>query len=398
MVLALNCAKNPVLPEGDEIQLIKPKNGSIITTTQPFFDWYPLSGITVYRVLIFSDTDTVVDDRVATDEYTVFRFIASGEYKWKIQGSKDGRKFDYSSPTWRFTLQPSPFKITSVHNMPGPVMDILYRQNHLFLACNEAGVVIVNATNMNIVTEISTFDRTKALDLDTNSNSLFVADYRGNIVIYDISNVEQPHFVNYLFARRAVDIQLVRRSDTLFAIVADEDNGVVIFSSDSYGLYSQRGLPFSVGGYCNSIYVLDTLIFAACNERGIKILSWNNPDSIYIVGELDLPGNTMHIMVDGQYCYAASGTSGLFVIDISDISRPRTVYNYNPGLGNALKVGLLNEQVVLAAGTAGLLIFTGKFTPTLLQQLDMPYTYSALTTPVGKIIAGDRDWGLVILE
>ncbi|MGB9561863.1 MAG: hypothetical protein ACPL6C_03515, partial [bacterium] len=151
------CSKNPVSTIGDEIELRVPQNGSIVRTTQPEFDWYGLSGVSIYRIIIFTGSDTVVDERISDDSYTLFKFIPSGQYRWIVLGSSDGSNFKYSSPIWNFTLEPAPFRISSTLPMPGPVLDILPFREHFFAACNEAGVVVLNR-GMDIVSRINTFD------------------------------------------------------------------------------------------------------------------------------------------------------------------------------------------------------------------------------------------------
>jgi len=398
LIFVMGCGKHPLAPPSSAtIKLISPENGSVVRNTQPTFDWEKPSGASLYRLIVFNATDTLIDQTLANDSYTAYQFLPRGEYRWQVFGSTDGVNFDIASPVWNFTLLPAPFYISSIFTMPAPVNDLFQYRDYIFAACNEAGIVVLKVTSSDsllLIASVHTMDKAKALVADSSSGYLFVADYRGNLLVYDITNPEAPSFVNSQFARRVVDVKSVLVRDTLFVIAADEDNGILIFSVEPGGFITQHGSVTPVGGYCRSVDIMDTIVVAAANEVGIKIFSWAKPDSLVLVGELDLPGTSLDVKIHNGKAYVALGLSGVCIVDIHNPANPQLVSTYNPQLGNCVAVNIWNNYILAVMGSEGLFVFNGLEALRLTQQIDMPYAYSALGIQNGVLI-GDRDWGVV---
>jgi hypothetical protein len=77
-------------------------------------------------------------------------------------------------------------------------------------------------------------------------------------------------------------------------------------------------------------------------------------DSLHVrrVAQMSLSGNLRNVCVQGDYSYVMALNGGLYIIDISDSTSPRLVYNYDPVapvLGGAVR----NDLIFLALDESG---------------------------------------------
>ncbi len=106
-----------------------------------------------------------------------------------------------------------------------------------------------------------------------------------------------------------------------------------------------------VGGYYNHIEINDRFVFAT-TLRGLEIFTKKG----LTVGSWGSPGDAQAVVVAGGYAYLADGNEGLWILDISDPSKPVPVGHYDTG-GHANDVAVIKGRVALIAdGTKGVRI------------------------------------------
>lgn len=108
------------------------------------------------------------------------------------------------------------------------------------------------------------------------------------------------------------------------------------------------------------------------------------PFSPATVGSVDTPGNARALAVAGDYAFVTDASSGLQVIDVSDLTAPGIAGTYGPA-NNVQDVALYGDYAYLADGTPGLLVvdIADPTTPTLVG------FYNPATTPDKVAVLGN---------
>jgi hypothetical protein len=108
------------------------------------------------------------------------------------------------------------------------------------------------------------------------------------------------------------------------------------------------------------------------------------PFSPATVGSVDTPGNARALAVAGDYAFVTDASSGLQVIDVSDVTAPGIAGTYGPA-NNVQDVALHGDYAYLADGSPGLLVvdIADPTTPTLVG------FYNPATTPDKVAVVGN---------
>jgi parallel beta-helix repeat protein len=107
--------------------------------------------------------------------------------------------------------------------------------------------------------------------------------------------------------------------------------------------------------FVNDVAVSDTLIFAAVGSAGLRIVDISDPNHPAEAGAYDTPGYAEGVVLVGQYAYIADGPYGLRILDVSDPKHPtETAYAYP--LNYVFDVTVDGDFAYLAAAGAGLLV------------------------------------------
>ena len=157
---------------------------------------------------------------------------------------------------------------------------------------------------------------------------------RNNVILVTIACLVFMASVN-LFAQDAENVELVGRInywigafdivvDSNLAYVATGSSGLQIVdvtdpeNPEVTGYWDGDGVS-SLTKSGNYVYVLAG---SYQDESMLFVLDVSNPENPDLVGELDIPGYTVEIDVNGDYVYVAAREAGLRIIDISDSENP----------------------------------------------------------------------------
>ncbi len=115
---------------------------------------------------------------------------------------------------------------------------------------------------------------------------------------------------------------------------------------------------------------------------------------------LRIPGfpNGVDVSSSG-FAYVAAGTTGLYVVDVADLSQPRLVGSLDTA-GNANDVRVAGDRAYIADGTNGLLIVDvgDPFFPVLLGRADTPGTATDVALRDGFAYVADGASGLAVID
>ncbi|MCA9759826.1 MAG: hypothetical protein KDA27_28775, partial [Candidatus Eisenbacteria bacterium] len=201
------------------------------------------------------------------------------------------------------------------------------QDNHAFIANGNRGVRIVDWGAPGGPTEIGSVDTpwvSFAVDMD--ETHAFVADGLSGLRVIDITNPSAPFETGHLTnADWMYDVAV----EGNIAVVANGNIGTgVIDVSDPAApvLRAQfdSNLPCGAStepAYVQGVDIQGSLVFAAEEDCGLRILDISDPGNPVTVGTLDTPGGAIKVVVEGGIAYLADNP-GLKIIDVSNPSNP----------------------------------------------------------------------------
>ena len=293
------------------------------------------------------------------------------------------------------------FVILSECKLSGYSKDIDIKGNYAYIANDQGGLQIVDISNPE-----STFI-TGHYSYQTNIQGVAVRDSltylalaasppnNGGMLIVNIKDPTNPVFVgqdNWFYGYNV----FAPPNDTKFVYIAARYWFIVEdVSWPQYPSYARR---FATPGNVHSLFVIDSLVYLACEQMGLIVYNLNNPDSTAKIGEIDTPSNARDIYVIDDIAYIADGYGGLVIVDVENPASPFFISSYDtPGYAQGIFVE--NNLAYIADGSDGLKVMdiSDQENPTLYGELKTPYTYNVFVKN-DLIYLVDRDLGLVIIK
>jgi len=130
---------------------------------------------------------------------------------------------------------------------------------------------------------------------------------------------------------------------------------LVILNIASLASPREVGATYPFGWYVEDIAAVDGTAFVAAGGAGLYIVDVSDPTRPVVKGRYDSPGYAEAVTIAGKNAYLADGPTGLRVLDISDLAQPRevgTVFTLN----YAFDVLVDEGHAYVAAAGAGLLV------------------------------------------
>lgn len=124
------------------------------------------------------------------------------------------------------------------------------------------------------------------------------------------------------------------------------------------------------------IFVLGNYAYVACGNDGLQIVDISNPNSPYIVGTYDTPGNAydVDVYVNNTYAFVADWSGGLRIIDVSNPASPTEVGHYG-GASNPTVYGVFirgNYAYTAEVGGFSILDISSLNTPVAVSHYSLP--------------------------
>ena len=129
-----------------------------------------------------------------------------------------------------------------------------------------------------------------------------------------------------------------------------------ISSAQAASTQNDWNLVSQVGGTTQAVAVRDTYLYLGVGWH-VEIYDISNPDEMVLLGTSEILFDPIESLFtnNSNYLYAACGSSGLQILDISDPSDPRLAGSYNT-LGYSEDVYVLDDHAILADGPNGIQI------------------------------------------
>lgn len=298
------------------------------------------------------------------------------------------------------------YSIVSKFVTPGSAQDVLKKDNLLYIAQGEGGLLIVDITDVKnpAIVSMTTEDlrgySTKiaikdsvvylsaggwgvnvlnaadpAAPFETQSNNsykpaknvyigggaLFVAMADGGVKMANISYPTQPD-PETEFSTSGYAQSVVISSDTNLMFVACGELGLYLYDISKYdvgGWIIDRVINGGdTPGYAEDLVIDESksLAFMACGTAGLQILNYADTNNIHVVGSFDATGYAKEIKLKNNKVYLTTELSGLQIIDVSDITRPILIGKIDTEFALGLEVD--DKYVYIADEDEGLIIIS----------------------------------------
>ncbi len=316
------------------------------------------------------------------------------------------RKFIYVSPFFFLVIlcgrpevsdETRTFEIVGTCTLPGYAQDVDIVDDFAYIANDQGGLQIVNISQPNSISVVGAYMSEKSVvgvSVRDTFAYLAIAHSQGGMQIINVAEPSEPFYVgedNWYYGYGL----MAPANDTLYVFVAGGYWFVVEDVSDpEYPTFVRR---FSEPGNVRDVYVVDSLVYCAFEQMGIKIFNLAKPDSEALVGWVDTPSNARNIFVEETMAYVADGRAGLIIIDISNPENPAIVGSYDtPDYAN--DVFVLDDQAYIADGEGGIYVVDigNHQEPSYSGKIKTSYA-NAVFAKEKFIYVADRDMGLVII-
>lgn len=188
--------------------------------------------------------------------------------------------------------------------------------------------------------------------VDVKGNLIFLGCRKGGVIVVDVSNLKQPKIISSIDSLGlAVDVTI--KGDYLY--VANDTKGMVIMDIKDPKKLQITGKYRSKNGTTSRVIIKDKYAFLAEGFHLLKIVNISNPTKPVIVssyrnrGALCFFGSYSYDIdyqtfinggVKKNFVYLADGESGIQIIDVTDIQKPKfsTALMSDMGLGSPYEI------------------------------------------------------------
>jgi hypothetical protein len=242
--------------------------------------------------------------------------FTDGSYSYIADVDSGLRVINISDPT-------DPFEVGSC-STPGYAVDVYASDTLAYIADVDGGLRVINVSNPANPYEVGSYCDSIAWfeNLDISGSYVYVADISRGLLILDISNPSNPILEGSCYVEEIMDVCV---SDTYAYVTCCWYLCVVDISNPSN--------PVQIGslwieGDNPGITVSDTIAFVADGFIGLRVIDVSNPPYPYPEATYELPSGAYNVFVLGSYAFL-SGSPGLRIIDISELTLPREVAHWD---------------------------------------------------------------------
>ncbi len=382
VLLITGCTKNKetvryVLPPSP-VSLIWPFADSLITQNNPTFVWHKNADAVRYHIQVARLSDFVnktIDTQTSDTTYTTISSLTNDAFYWRVRSQDlQGMWGDWSDAEIRGFIKSdyvNYFNLISQTYTIGVAQDVFVRQDTAYVADGQADLSIYHLPQDRV-------SPTLYRNIDTGSD-----DFAKGVFVAPVTPV----------------------IDTFpYAFVADMDGKVqALNTKDTTAIYN---LDFGTDQNLEDVTGLvksDTLwilaVSSGFNRRKLsfyKIIFEPIPNPYTYFYQIDMPADAMGLCTDGDYVYIATGSSGLTIVNISDIYNPQVVGEVPLPGGIALSVDVKDNTAYVATDRAGLFVIniTNRNDPSILREVNTLGRTKDVQVAGNYAFIADADYGL----
>ena len=193
--------------------------------------------------------------------------------------------------------------------------------DYAFIADWDNGLKILNISQPNSPTYVSSYDTGYAYDVCVDGNYAYVTDAINSFQVVNITDPSSPDLVGSFNMGVAVDLCI--SGD--FAYLAAGLNGLKgVFLLDPLNPWESDS--YSTTGSAVGVCIEANYAFVATNTSGMTIINITRPFSIGYLSSYS-SSQVCKVSVSGNFAYIAAGEDGFHVLDITNIRNPYSIFN-----------------------------------------------------------------------
>jgi len=205
---------------------------------------------------------------------------------------------------------------------------IALKDSAVYLAANTFGINVVDVRDPDTpVVTITNLGIKPARNFHVMGNYLFTAISEQGVGIAEVSYPAEPD-IRGQFPTTGYAYGLTTSSDSNYLFVAGGEMGLSIYNisdfQEGYGIYPRVGWCDTPGD-AEAIIIdeSESLAFMACGTAGLQILNYADTSNIFIAGSYDSAGYAKDLQLSGNLVYLSAELGGLQIIDVSDHTAPK---------------------------------------------------------------------------
>jgi len=296
------------------------------------------------------------------------------------------------------------YKIVSRLQTTGYAQDLIKKDNMVYIAQGEGGLMVVDVTipsSPQTVSITAKKVRGYSSKIDMKDSVVYLAAGGFGVTVVDVADPYNPYVtVSNSQMKPAKSLHIFNS----YIIVGLSEQGFII-SDITNPAHPTTCDDTEVPGYAQGITTTadSVLLLVACGEVGLSILDITNFQQGWGIFPLitlcDTPGYANDVVIDDKsHAYLACGAAGLQIIDFSDTANVYVVGAYD-GDGYAKDLMLRNNKIYLSTEKGGLQIIdiSNPTNPTLLGIVETEYALG-LDMDDNYIYLADEEEGLIIIS
>ena len=394
--LLLAACRTP-LPAPESVKLVRPVADSVVRNGAVTFRWDTLAGVAGYELQIDDKTTfiTPVFDTTGIPADSLVHFLPDGAYHWRMRGrSRDSVWGDWSA-AGAFSVRT--YRIVGQIRTRGYPQSICARDRYAFIADGDAGLSIYDVAdpaNPSFVAGIMDSFNT-AWGVAVQGNYAYLSYGSKELQIVSIARLDSLRLLTNISYNVGTGYDVIAR-DTQWAFVANHTSYLMCDVRDPNFPQVRSEAHVAVRGSA----VQDSFACLACEQLGVTVARVSLAPLVTPVSMVRTLGNARGVALDAGRCYVADGRAGLTVVDITDSANPAVIGNCPIPGAYANRVCVRGTRAYVAAGAAGLAVIdvADPAKPVLVSVLKTPEAKAVWVTADDRILATDRDWGLLVVE
>ncbi len=283
---------------------------------------------------------------------------------------------------------------------PGTAFHVSVLDDIAYVADDTGGLRIIDVSDPGAPAELSSLSyissANSAYAYQHNGETLVaVSDWYNGLELIDVTDPYSPSTDNW-YSGTGDSYCWDACMDGYTAFIAYGESGLEIV--DMAPVYPE--MLANRSGDMYSVGMNDDLLAAADDTVGIKLFGIENPSQPVNYGVFADPAHPYRIDISGDKLYAAYTWKGIYELDISDVYSPYLSRSYENPYGPAESVALCGDKTVTSSGSSGVFVIdvTEPHSPGIPVAVDTNGYVFSLQGEGSYVYVCDGDGGLRILE
>lgn len=213
----------------------------------------------------------------------------------------------------------------------GDALDFAIKNEHIYLACITEGLHVYDISDPASPSFVGSSTPLKSfMDVDVQGNLAFTrscVDGRCALQVFDVSDPASPQGVHkYDDLINCKDLKITE--DYAWIVTGTALQIMNISDPDSLQIVGSLNLP----GIVTGIDVMDTHAYIASSLEGLMIIDISNPSEPFLTGLYPTPKYAMDVFTHGNFALVIGSESGLetwvHIVDVSDPTSPCFIGEY----------------------------------------------------------------------